>query len=775
MIITTANDQLFSACKGFLRVFINCSSTLWFVSAFPRAVKMNCYVVAGEISQGIWIERDMHQINLFNFLYPLPPTLISSFLLAVGIGVLLSWHAPNTLASIYPYATLMAYNTAIGFVACGIGLIAVMRSLHAMLLSCFIALSAIGILTLLDLLAGFNLNTTDWFVVLLQEPPVRSQPISPATSTAFLLAGVALWFSAATQGNRTIIAALLSLLIIAIAIAAILGQGLGLFPTFVWLGIKMAPQTAVGLIAFSFAIIFLRYQASIDAFNRLNFFHRLATGFIFMSLLFIGIGSIGLLQINSVAEISQKLYQGPLQTSNAALRIKGYVSQLNRAIKDVAVSPSLANERNIPQLLEQTGSNLQSEIAVIQRDQRNHSYAAALAQEFDQWRQLIVNLHKQLLTGDTESYRQIALTQSQDKTFALEAMCDQILQLAQEQMQQLNADAVATKNHAGNLMLVVISGFLVIGILVSGLITRSLSWQLQKIRTAMLEIAEGDTGVVIPFYDHPHEIGDMAKTLTIFAQHIAERKKNALLLEEHQQQLEKSNRQLALTNKELETFAYVASHDLKSPLRGISQLSTWIDEDLEAQELAEVAKHTQMLRNRIQRMEKLLDDMLIFYRAGKTDGSITRIDLAHMARELFEIQNTKKGLRLELGDNLPVFESLSTPFEQVLRNLFSNAIKHHDADEGIIRIEARQLNQHFYELSVVDDGPGIPAKYQERIFGMFQTLKPRDEIEGSGMGLALIKKIIETYGGKISVHSDGRGCRFTFTWPKTLKGKQDND
>jgi signal transduction histidine kinase len=161
----------------------------------------------------------------------------------------------------------------------------------------------------------------------------------------------------------------------------------------------------------------------------------------------------------------------------------------------------------------------------------------------------------------------------------------------------------------------------------------------------MLELAKGNTQVTIPFSDHPHEIGDIAQTLKVFAQNIDERDKALGLLEQHQRELEKSNHRLARTNKELETFAYVASHDLKSPLRGIAQLSSWIDEDLEAKEFAEVGKHTLMLRSRIHRMKKLLDDMLIFYRAGKTDGNLVTIDIAHIATELFEIQNTKPGLR----------------------------------------------------------------------------------------------------------------------------------
>lgn len=537
----------------------------------------------------------------------------------------------------------------------------------------------------------------------------------------------------------------------------------------------MSPQTTISLISFSVGIFILRYEAAIEAFNRLNFFSRLVTGFIFMSLLFIGIGSIGLLQINNVAKISQRLYEGPLQASNASLRIKNDIGVLNRIIKDVAINPGLISEKNIPAVLADVESNIARELTIIERERLASGDIAQFKTLFSDWKIIIQNIIRQLKAGDVEGYRQIALNQIQNTTVILEKLCDHMIVEAQEQMHQLNEQAIMTKNHSANLMLVVITGFLLVGILVAALITRSLSWQLQQVRQSMLAIADGNTQITIPFYDHPHEIGDMAKTLKVFAHNIDERKKAAQLLAQHQQELEKTNQRLAQTNKELETFAYVASHDLKSPLRGIAQLSSWIDEDLEEKEFSEVGKHTHMLRNRIQRMEKLLDDMLIFYRAGKVDGNITTIDLKHMGKELFEIQNTKSGLHLELGNNLPVFDTLSTPFEQILRNLFSNAIKHHDLEQGVIRLEGKKLGRNFYEIRVSDDGPGIPAKFQERVFGMFQTLKPRDELEGSGMGLALIKKIVETYGGTIAVHSEGRGCCFIFTWPQTIKRKQQHD
>jgi PAS domain S-box-containing protein len=251
--------------------------------------------------------------------------------------------------------------------------------------------------------------------------------------------------------------------------------------------------------------------------------------------------------------------------------------------------------------------------------------------------------------------------------------------------------------------------------------------------------------------------------------------KTAKILSQRKLELERSNHELERSNKELETFAYVASHDLKSPLRGIAQLSTWIEEDLASNEYSAVMGHTELLRNRIQRMEKLLDDLLIFYRAGKSEGTLMTVNVNQMINEIFEIQNNKPGLHLELLNELPTLTTLSTPLELIIRNLLSNAIKHHDQQEGVIQVRSRELNDDFFEFSVSDDGPGIPEKFHHRIFGMFQTLKPRDELEGSGMGLALIKKIIDTYGCTVTLKSEGRGACFSFSWPKNMRRREEHD
>lgn len=267
---------------------------------------------------------------------------------------------------------------------------------------------------------------------------------------------------------------------------------------------------------------------------------------------------------------------------------------------------------------------------------------------------------------------------------------------------------------------------------------------------------------------NPIEMDDGPMVLSAIVD-ISERVKASERLLEHREELERSNRELA-------TFAYVASHDLKSPLRGISQLTQWIEEDLHNGNSSAIAGHMNLLRGRIRRMENLLDDLLAYSRAGHLEGGLTQVDVGSLARSLFEMQAPPEGFELALAADLPTFTTLSTPLEQVLRNLFSNAIKHHDRTRGHIELQWRTNRNGYYEFSVIDDGPGIPVQFHERVFGMYQTLRPRDEVEGSGMGLALVKKIVETFGGKAMVVSDGvRGCCLRFTWPIQFEGRRTID
>jgi len=226
---------------------------------------------------------------------------------------------------------------------------------------------------------------------------------------------------------------------------------------------------------------------------------------------------------------------------------------------------------------------------------------------------------------------------------------------------------------------------------------------------------------------------------------------------------------LARSNKDLDAFAYVASHDLKAPLRGIDQLARWVAEDIEEGNLTEVPEYVSLMRSRVQRLETLLNDLLDYSRANRQENSLALIDTEHMINELFVLVSPPEKFNLTIQGVLPIFTTVKSPFEQVIRNLLNNAIKHHHKDNGHIKVSYIELDD-FYQFSIEDDGPGIESDYYDDIFKMFKTLKPRDVTEGSGMGLALIKKVVEYYSGQIKVESRvGQGSTFVFTWPKILK------
>lgn len=225
---------------------------------------------------------------------------------------------------------------------------------------------------------------------------------------------------------------------------------------------------------------------------------------------------------------------------------------------------------------------------------------------------------------------------------------------------------------------------------------------------------------------------------------------------------------LTRINEELNNFAYIASHDLKSPLRGIDQLATWIVEDMGDALSAPTREHLRLMRTRIKRMERLLDDLLAYSRAGKSGDKAVTVDTRELVKDIFDLTAATTSIRLDAAEDMPVLHTRKVPLDLIFRNLISNAIKHHDKGEGSITVSARTVGDKI-EFSVKDDGPGIAQEHQQRVFGMFQTLKPRDEVEGSGMGLALVKKAVESVGGSVVVESDGlNGSTFRFTWPSMM-------
>jgi len=172
------------------------------------------------------------------------------------------------------------------------------------------------------------------------------------------------------------------------------------------------------------------------------------------------------------------------------------------------------------------------------------------------------------------------------------------------------------------------------------------------------------------------------------------------------------------------------------------------------------------LSGRVRRMEILLNDLLTYSRVGRIKSQSKRVDTGALVQNIIELLTPPSGFTITMDPAMPILRTAATPLETVLRNLINNAIKHHDRPEGHIHVAASE-HADAIEFAIIDDGPGIAPEFHTRIFELFQTLKPRDQVEGSGMGLAIVQKTITNCGGTIWVESGpGRGTTFCFTWPK---------
>lgn len=234
---------------------------------------------------------------------------------------------------------------------------------------------------------------------------------------------------------------------------------------------------------------------------------------------------------------------------------------------------------------------------------------------------------------------------------------------------------------------------------------------------------------------------------------------------EAERQLKEYALELEQKNKELDQFAYIVSHDLKAPLRGINNLSLWIEEDLGDQIEGEIKASFDMMRGRVKRMELLINGILDYSRAGRIKQEVETFALKPMLDELVESLSPDAKFKIIIPDDLPTVTAERISFEQIFTNYISNGIKYNNNENPKIEVSYK-INKGMYEFCVTDNGEGIEKQFHEKVFVIFQTLQSRDTYESTGVGLAIVKKIVEDKGGKVWIESEkGAGAKFYFSWP----------
>ncbi len=237
--------------------------------------------------------------------------------------------------------------------------------------------------------------------------------------------------------------------------------------------------------------------------------------------------------------------------------------------------------------------------------------------------------------------------------------------------------------------------------------------------------------------------------------------------------LEKRAGELFRRNKDLEEFAYVVSHDLKRPLRNIYTMAEWVTskellEENFVKEDSEMHKNLFIIREQAEQMDMLINGILNYSLQMEREKEIKKVVLEDLIKRIILVNSSDRCI-IEVKNKLPDVYFNESQLLQVFQNLIQNAIKHNDKEKSVIYINVKE-NSENYIFSVSDNGPGIDKKYHQKIFQLFQKLELKPHIDSIGIGLALVKKIIETNGGRVWLESDkGKGTEFFFTVVKRTK------
>lgn len=342
---------------------------------------------------------------------------------------------------------------------------------------------------------------------------------------------------------------------------------------------------------------------------------------------------------------------------------------------------------------------------------------------------------------------------------------ERLRMLAESRRAEISVTSDATMERNRNVIVCSLIGAMTLALSMAGRLTVLILPPITSLTKTFRLLAAGETLVAIPEADRDDEIGEMAKAARVFSDQNRTTQKLLTQAEELGSQLQRKAEQLEASNSELDSFAYVASHDLKSPLRGIRQLATWIEEDSGHLLPGDSQLHLQQLTARVTKMETLLQDLLDYSRAGRQVREPEEIDLSALLQGIVDITDNPQGVKVTWPKDSLSLTTVRPQLEQVLLNLVGNAMKHNDKSaDGLIDVKVAQEGD-WYHFQVKDNGPGIDESNHDRVFQMYQRVGDVS-VDGSGMGLAIVKKQVENAGGHVTLEScRGSGATFEFTWP----------
>lgn len=439
--------------------------------------------------------------------------------------------------------------------------------------------------------------------------------------------------------------------------------------------------------------------------------------------------------------------------------LEARANSISRAVLDLNVLAAELQTRRTPRLNQQFNARIHSVLELLAHFLRGPTEQQVIARRMvDSAESLRVSFRDlgRALDGENADQpgpqrAQRALTRSfLSSSQSLAALSNRLSKYFQDRIVRVEATVLALTLGTAGVVVLIVAVFYMIA-------TRGILSPLFQLRDRIQGLA---LDAELSDDDVPGTGNEIEEIAREFDRRFEAQQNAELKLIEYAKNLERSNR-------DLEDFAYVASHDLRAPLRGIKTTATWITEDLGPDASPEILEDLALLRSRVERMDALLEGLLQYARVTSKSHPVADVDLKEVVDEVALLLEPPPGMNISYEGDVTALVTKRVHLVQVLQNLIDNAIKHHDRDNGQITVSAHDEGR-FVAFEVRDDGPGIAPEFHDKVVQIFQTLKPRDMQEASGIGLATVKKVIESHDGTLEFNSPltDRGCAVCFTWRK---------